>query len=87
MFRDFDLLTADQKAQIRAVYGDKDDLDLRRFAYWVKKDGTMSRKKGQHQMTKAEGEKLDAFLREDPSTFAKTSFPNYILGNFTTSQK
>lgn len=82
MFIDFLKLSDEHKAEIRTVYQNDPDSNLARFAFWVKKDGTMSRKKGHHRMTEAEGKKLDDWLVDDRA-HSKTSFPDYVLGKFS----
>lgn len=61
MFIDWDNLTATQQKEVLAVY--TDHADMWRFAFWVKKDGHMSRKKGHHDMSKRGQAAIDAMLK------------------------
>jgi len=53
--------------------------ELERFAFWLKPNGHLSRRAGHHRLTKVEGDKIDAMLRE-------TSREKGDLGGFVTAR-
>ena len=61
-------LTSAQATAVRALHPDWEPKQLVRFEFWVKKDGTMSRKKGHHQLTADEALFLDRELAIAPSS-------------------
>lgn len=65
MFVDFVRLTTSQQSQARRLRPKWASDAFPRFAFWIRPNGMVSRRFGHHQLTKAEGEKLDAMLRDD----------------------
>jgi len=62
-FVPFRLLTFEQANEAIALRPKWNPLELRRFKFWVKPNGHISRKKGHHTLTEEEGAKIDAMLR------------------------
>ena len=72
MFVDFDKLTPEQRGEVAAVYGDWPPAQRRRFRFWVKPDGHVSRRRGHHEMTAAAAKAIENELRfDDPPPSAR----------------
>ena len=63
VYVDFDKLTIAQKAEVERLPWLDVSTERRRFAFWVKPDGHVSRRSGHKTLTAAEGAKLDAALK------------------------
>jgi hypothetical protein len=64
-FVPFRLLSFAQAKEAIALRPKWNPLELRRFSFWVKADGHISKRNGHHTLTDEEAKKLDAMLRGD----------------------
>ena len=79
-FVPFRLLTFEQANEVIALWPNWNPFELRRFKFWVKPDGHISRKKGHHTLTDEEGAKIDAMLRGQMSVRSRTATEDWKPG-------
>lgn len=62
-FVDYEKLTPAQRVEVEHLPWLDVSAERRRFAFWIKPDGHVSRRSGHKQLTAAAGAEIDAMLR------------------------
>jgi len=76
---DYEDLTIAQKVEVEHLPWLDVSHERRRFAFWVKSDGHISRRSGHKQLTAAEGAKIDAMLKGE-DVKSRTATENWKPG-------
>ena len=76
---DYEKLTIAQRVEVEHLPWLDVSHARRRFAFWIKPDGHVSRRSGHKQLTAAEGAKIDAMLR-DKAPVSRTATENWKPG-------
>ena len=78
-YGDYEKLTIAQRVEVEHLPWLNVSHERRRFAFWIKPDGHVSRRSGHKQLTAAEGAKIDAMLKGE-EVKSRTATENWKPG-------